>query len=118
VAHTVAETLNGKTQPVEPPKKRRQPRPRPEPLEDEDRELEPAAEADSPEQAEISQLCRDIDTPFFDYLRMWPDSLWRNRLMVYLNRTAPIIDRDRTGNYHYVEKFVKPFTQDNVKKTK
>jgi hypothetical protein len=79
----------------------------------------PRPEAPTQSTAEyLAELDADVDTPFFDWLKRYPEKHWGEQLTAYLFRTAPVIDRGRTGNYHYVEKFTRPFDEEEIKKAK
>jgi len=39
---------------------------------------------------------------------------WGSRAIIYLYRSEPIIDRSRSGDYHYIDKYSEPITEDRI----
>jgi uncharacterized protein YqeY len=71
------------------------------------RSQEPAA----PEVLEIDDM---TDLSIFEQMARYPAEEWDKKLSAYLYRLAPVIDRGKTGNYHNVQMYSKPVTQDEI----
>lgn len=56
----------------------------------------------------------DVAQEFFAYLKTFPPEAWREELQMYLFRLAPITDRNKTGNYKHVQKYLKPIDANEV----
>lgn len=56
----------------------------------------------------------DLDLPIFELMQRYPADEWEKKLSAYLYRLAPVIDRGKTGNYHNVQVYSKPVTQDEI----
>lgn len=50
----------------------------------------------------------------FEMMARYPAEEWDKKLNAYLYRLAPVIDRGKTGNYHNVQMYSKPVTQDEI----
>lgn len=55
-----------------------------------------------------------VDLTIFEMMAMYPAEEWEKKLNAYLYRLAPVIDRGKTGNYHNVQMYSKPVTQDEI----
>ena len=51
---------------------------------------------------------------FFDLLKTFDDGEWKERIIMNLYRLAPITDRTKTGNFKYLQKYLKPIEVDDV----
>lgn len=73
-----------------------------------------------PEPQDVAEIpdASEIDTAegdFFDNLKMYDPREWESGvLFMYLYRLAPIIDRERTGSFHNIQKFSRPCDSDEI----
>jgi hypothetical protein len=74
--------------------------------------------AENPDKPEITGAWLDehaSDYDFFDLLQAYPPLDWEiGGLVLYLYRTAPIIDRGRTGQDYNLQKFSRPTDSDSI----
>lgn len=53
---------------------------------------------------------------FFEMIRTFEETEWREHLQMYLHRLAPITDRTKTGNFKYLQKYTAVTDPDDVMK--
>jgi hypothetical protein len=73
----------------------------------------PVTRSQEPSDPEVLEI-DELDVPIFELMTRYPADEWEKKLSAYLYRLAPVIDRGKTGNYHNVQMYSKPVTQDEI----
>ena len=67
-----------------------------------------------PRDADAAKEAAENSHSFFESCSRIDSRDWGTRASIYLYRKEPIIDRSHSGDYHYIDKYQEPITEDRV----